>query len=69
MSLAKKVYKISYHDDECEAETLIHSSHEVTRLEAKELLQEQLKENRIDAGEVVIDFYEEITNPILKLFL
>ena len=63
-----RVYKVSYEDDEAFGKTSIYSCSEVTKLQAKELITEQLQENNIHAGEVEITSFDEVKNPILKLF-
>ncbi|HYX19057.1 MAG TPA: hypothetical protein VE944_32845 [Nostoc sp.] len=62
-----KSYKISYWDREGEGITIIESTTPVDVEEAASAIREQLLENGIDAGEVQVEEFREIKNPVDRL--
>ena len=62
-----KFYKIKYCDREGEGTTIIESTNHVDVEEAANAIREQLLENQIDAGEVQVEEFREITNPVDRL--
>lgn len=59
-----KSYKISYWDREGQGTTIIESIHPVDVEEAANAVKEQLSENGIDTGEVQVEEFREIINPV-----
>lgn len=59
-----KSYKISYWDRDGEGTTIIESKNPIDVEEAAAAIKEQLLENGIDTGEVQVEEFREITNPV-----
>lgn len=62
-----KSYKITYWDSEAEGTSIIESINSIDIEEAANAIKEQLLDNGIDTGEVQIEEFREITNPLDKL--
>jgi hypothetical protein len=58
-----KTYKIKYWDREGEGTTLIHSSKPIDVEEAA-AVEEQLLANSIDVGQIQVEVFREVTNPL-----
>lgn len=62
-----KSYRIKYWDSQAQGTTIIESPQAIDVEQAATAIREQLLANEIDTGEVQVEEFREITNPLDRL--